>query len=137
MHNNDIIHLTDKGRMVVEAMEAGEPGSGTSGDDILAYLEQAEDKAGVVEEIGMNVKVMEEELKEELHKLETGGYIVVEHHDLKRRFTEGPLKGMRIPEEFHHKPGSYPHAAGGGYEVEEEKHLNVEVEPAEPCEEED
>lgn len=135
MHNNDIVHLTDKGRMVAEAMEAGEPGAGTIADDILAYLEGAEDKTGAVEEIGMNVKVMRDELKEALHKLEADGYITVEHSHLQRHFTEGPLKGIKIPEEFHRKPGTYPHAAGGGYTVEEEKCVKVEIKPCEDEEE--
>ncbi len=71
----DMIQLTPKGHSVAEAMEHGEPGTGTAADDILAYLEEAPKETASCGELGMNLKITGEELKEALEKLEAGCYI--------------------------------------------------------------
>ncbi len=78
MHNLDVVHLTDKGRMVAEAMEDGEPGARTASDRILSYLEKEKDRNDVIEEILSNTLLSEKELSEALHRLSGGGYVVIE-----------------------------------------------------------
>lgn len=78
LQNQDIVKLTERGEMVAAGI-AREPSHG-AGDDILGYL--AGGNLASVEELGMNLKILWDDLKSELERLSEAGYVKVRTVDI-------------------------------------------------------
>ncbi len=99
MHSEfDEIMLTPKGHNIAEALESGEPGTGTIADDIIAYLDKSPNMRAACGEIGMNIKISGDELKEVLQKLESHGFVI--HMPAKRGAGFGSYRGGIAPHEY-------------------------------------
>lgn len=78
LQNQDIVKLTERGEMVAAGI-AREPSHG-AGDDILGYL--AGGNLASVEELGMTLKILWDDLKSELERLSEAGYVKVRTVDI-------------------------------------------------------
>lgn len=141
MDNSDIVTLVHTSRAPTSTdVKAKEQVDWA--DDVFEYLLHV--PSASVEELGMNLKIPMPNLAHGLEKLQKGGYITIAPHlKLGRRFIEGPLRGITVPETeegvgrgFHTRTGHFPHAAGGGYDVVEMSAKDVEVH-LHPVDEED